>query len=86
MKWIILLASLSVAVHAQITGETLFREKCSACHALPDPQGLNGRQWQAVLRTMQRRMAEAGKATLSDAELRAILCYLSGETSCPERK
>lgn len=77
-----LITSLTASGYAQGAGETLFREKCSACHALPDPQSLNERQWQAVLRTMQKRMAEAGKAALSEAELRAILCHLSDARGC----
>ena len=82
MKSLLLFLALSVLVnHAQNADETLFREKCSSCHALPDPQSLNGRQWQAVLHTMQKRMSEAGRPPLSDAEFKKILCFVSENTA-----
>jgi len=82
MKAVLLFLTLLVSVnHAQSADETLFREKCSSCHALPEPQSLNGRQWQAVLQTMQKRMSEAGKPPLSDAEFKKVLCYVSENTA-----
>ncbi len=78
MKTLPLLLALLVSVgHAQNEHETLFREKCSSCHALPDPQSLNEKQWQAVLRTMQKRMSEAGKTPLNDLEFKKIFCFVS---------
>ncbi len=56
----------------------LFETKCAACHALPDPESLGEKQWQAVLKTMQKRMREAGRAELSADEFAKIHCYLSG--------
>jgi len=55
----------------------LFRGKCVQCHALPDAESLNAKQWKAVLNTMQKRMREAGKAQLTQAELHNIYCYLT---------
>lgn len=57
----------------------LFEAKCAACHALPDPESLGEKQWQAVLKTMQKRMREAGRAELSADEFAKIHCYLSGD-------
>lgn len=75
---VVLFVSAGAALHAD---ETLFREKCSSCHALPAPQSLNGKQWQAVLRTMQKRMSEAGRPPLSDAEFKKVLCFVSENTA-----
>ncbi|HRP70113.1 MAG TPA: cytochrome c [Turneriella sp.] len=59
------------------SGETLFREKCVQCHALPDKEALNGKQWKAVLKTMQKRMQEAKKPMLTDEELQKVYCFLT---------
>ncbi len=59
--------------------ENLFREKCSQCHALPDKEALNGKQWKAVLKTMQKRMQEAKKPMLTENELQKIYCFLVDE-------
>ena len=82
MKAVLLFLALRAPVsHTQNADEKLFREKCSSCHALPDPQSLNGRQWQAVLQTMQKRMSEAGRPPLSDAEFKKVLCFVSENTA-----
>lgn len=82
MKAVLMFLALLVSAdHAQNADEILFREKCSSCHALPDPQSLNAKQWQAVLQTMQKRMSEAGRPPLSDAEFKKVLCYVSENTA-----
>ena len=78
---LLFLALLGSAGAALDTGETLFREKCGNCHALPDPQSLNAKQWQVVLQTMQKRMNEAGRPPLSDAEFKKVLCFVSENTA-----
>ncbi|MBL8032154.1 MAG: hypothetical protein JNJ69_00525 [Leptospiraceae bacterium] len=62
---------------------TLFEERCNGCHALPDPSGLSEKQWDAVLKTMQQRLREAGRPVLSENELRRIRCYLNAEAGRP---
>lgn len=65
------------AVEKELSGRALFETKCVQCHALPDPESLNPQQWQAVLKTMQRRMREAKQVELTTEEVKRLTCFLS---------
>lgn len=77
------------AVEKELSGRALFEAKCVQCHALPDPESLNPQQWQAVLKTMQRRMREAKQVELTAEEIQKLTCFLSDKASqgtCNSRK
>ncbi len=79
MRTLFTLLALSASLSAvPDENRLLFEAKCAICHALPDPESLGEKQWQAVLKTMQKRMREAGRAELNADEFAKIHCYLSG--------
>lgn len=57
-------------------GATLFRDRCSRCHALPDPSLHPPGEWPAVVDRMGENMERAGLEELSDADAEAIVAYL----------
>lgn len=57
-------------------GAELFRDRCSRCHALPDPAQHEPGMWSAVVERMRENMRAAGVAELSDEEAAAIAAYL----------
>ena len=62
--------------HGYKTGETLFREDCSQCHALPSPLAHKAGQWPSVVQRMQSHLRQYGGRALSDDDIQAILGYL----------
>lgn len=77
-KALLYLFLFNLALSAADDAKALFESKCATCHALPDRESLGEKQWQAVLKTMQRRLREAGKPELTADEFAKIHCYLSG--------
>jgi len=56
----------------------LFELRCgSACHQLPEPSMLKPKQWQRVMITMEKRMAQAGMNVLTADERERLLAYLA---------
>lgn len=78
-KALLFLLACLAPILATDDAKTLFEAKCATCHALPDPESLGEKQWQAVLKTMQKRMREAGRPELTADEFAKIHCYLSGK-------
>ncbi len=76
-KALLFLFACLAPIVATDDAKTLFEAKCVTCHALPDPGSLGEKQWQAVLKTMQKRMREAGKPELTADEFAKIHCFLS---------
>ena len=56
----------------------LFRDRCSRCHALPDPAQHPPEEWPAVVERMRGNMDRMGVEGLSDAEAAAVVEYLEG--------
>lgn len=54
----------------------LFADRCSRCHALPDPGQHGPGEWPAVVERMRENMERAGAEGLSDPEAEAIVEYL----------
>lgn len=57
-------------------GAALFADRCSGCHALPDPGQHGPDEWPAVVERMRENMERAGVEGLSDPEADAIVGYL----------
>ena len=81
---IVLLSGLSFNLQAEDAdyqaGKQIFEFRCvDTCHQTPNPASLNPKQWRIVLNTMQKRMATAGMAPLSEQELEQLLYYLTVE-------
>jgi len=56
----------------------LFELRCgTGCHQLPEPSMLKPKQWQRVLITMEKRMAQAGQDELTADERERLLAYLT---------
>ncbi|MBI5814758.1 MAG: hypothetical protein HZB29_04025 [Nitrospinae bacterium] len=73
-------AALTAAAYGQAgdkpgAGETLFKERCAVCHALPYPQALSRAQWEVALKTMNKRLARKGMATLTEEETATLKSY-----------
>lgn len=54
----------------------LFRDRCSRCHALPNPAQHTPEEWPAVVDRMRGNMERMGVGGLTDAEAASILEYL----------
>jgi hypothetical protein len=54
----------------------VYAARCGNCHALPHPARLTYPGWVQLLPLMERRMAERGMSSLSEAERNEILAYL----------
>jgi len=54
----------------------VYAARCGSCHALPHPSRLTYQGWVQLLPLMERRMAERGMSSLSEAERNEILAYL----------
>ncbi len=52
----------------------LFRERCGACHELPDLSGYSANDIPAVIRTM--RLRNGANSMISEAEVQTISEYL----------
>lgn len=57
-------------------GAALFADRCSRCHALPDPGQHGPSEWPAVVSRMRENMERAGVEGLSGPEADAIVEYL----------
>ena len=57
-------------------GAGLFRDRCSQCHALPDPAQHTPEEWPGVVERMRDNMKRMGVDGLSEAEATAITGYL----------
>lgn len=58
-------------------GRAIFRETCSQCHAVPDPEVRSPQQWPGVLRRMRAHMTRAEDIEpLTDDEAETVLHYL----------
>jgi mono/diheme cytochrome c family protein len=57
-------------------GAALFRDRCSRCHALPDPAQHTPQEWPAVVERMRENTEKMGVGALSDDEAAAIVEYL----------
>lgn len=79
----LLFCTIASLFAAPESDKSLFETRCIGCHALPDPLSLNEKQWNAVLKTMQQRLREAGRPVLSEEELKKIRCYLNAEAGKP---
>lgn len=56
----------SPALAAEISGETILTEKCSVCHAAPDPSSFDAATWAKNVERM------APNAALSNEEIEAV--------------
>lgn len=65
-------------------GSEAFRDRCSRCHALPDPAAHAPGEWPAVVERMRGNMERAGVEGLSDAEAEAIVGYLRRSSGATE--
>lgn len=57
-------------------GVAEFRDRCSRCHALPDPTVHTPDEWAAVVARMRGNMEKEGVAGLSGEQAQAIIAYL----------
>jgi cytochrome c5 len=57
-------------------GGRAFKDACSRCHALPDPEKHTARDWPAVVERMKAYMESMGKAVPQEKELREIVGFL----------
>jgi len=70
-------ATPSIAAEAD-SDAALFELRCgTGCHQLPEPSMLKPKQWQRVMITMEKRMAQAGMTALTTDERERLLAYLS---------
>ena len=61
-----------------VVGKDIFEGYCAnACHQTPKATGLNNKQWQVVINTMQKRMKSAGIPPLTQGEQKLLLDYSS---------
>ncbi len=63
------------------SGQSLFEARCMLCHQLPEPGALSSRQWQYVMKTMQKRMKQRGMVPLTEEEQAKVLQYLSSKAN-----
>lgn len=61
----------------QSQGAILFKEICSQCHALPDPNLHTVEEWPKVVERMRNNMQFMGKRVITDQEKQDIVGYLS---------
>jgi mono/diheme cytochrome c family protein len=59
-------------------GAVLFRDVCSQCHSLPDPQLHTASEWPKVLERMRGNMESMKKKVISDQDRKTIEEYLMG--------
>ncbi len=57
-------------------GARAFKDVCSQCHALPDPEKHAAREWPAVVDRMKGYMESMGKTVPKEKELREIVDFL----------
>lgn len=57
-------------------GAALFRDRCSRCHALPNPAQHTPQEWPAVVERMRENTRKMGVGAFSDDEATAIVEYL----------
>jgi mono/diheme cytochrome c family protein len=55
---------------------TLFTDKCSRCHALPDPTAHTPGEWPGVVERMRSHMRSMSVAEITDEEARSIVGFL----------
>jgi cytochrome c2 len=67
-------------------GGFAFKEVCSRCHALPDPEKHTGREWPVVVERMKGYMEAMGKAVPQEKELREIVRFLQRHGKRPSDK
>lgn len=60
-------------------GASLFSEKCTRCHALPNPNLHTVEEWPGVVERMQANMRSMGKTIISEDEKKAIAGYLASQ-------
>ena len=73
-------ATHNPAEHDNSPAATLYRTRCSACHALPDPRRLSFTGWQAVIPVMQHRMHERGMDALDPQQRQTLLAWLKAHS------
>lgn len=54
----------------------LFRDRCSQCHAIPDPKLHTADEWPRVVERMQANMRSMGKKVITESEKKEIISYL----------
>lgn len=62
--------------NTETTGAKLFQQKCSRCHALPDPNVHTASQWPDVVARMQLNTKKANLPELKKDEQDTIVKYL----------
>ncbi len=62
-------------------GRSTFSEKCSRCHALPDPRQHSAADWPAVVMRMEERMTQMKVSRPSPPQTQEIIQYLSRVSS-----
>ena len=83
MKLIPVMLLLSIFATPLVAAEAgsdaeLFELRCgTGCHQLPEPSMLKPKQWQRVMITMEKRMAQAGMSALAADERERLLAYLT---------
>ncbi len=58
------------------TPQSIFKQKCSHCHKLPEPGKRTFSEWQLVLDVMQQVMLSRNVSVLNDTEKEQVLIYL----------
>jgi cytochrome c2 len=61
-------------------GATLFKERCSQCHSLPDPKLHTADQWPAIVEKMRPYMRSMGKKVVTGDEEKEISSYLESHS------
>jgi len=56
---------------------SIYRSRCSTCHALAHPKRFTALQWQSWLPRMRQIMAERGAPAISEKEWKLIEQYLT---------
>jgi mono/diheme cytochrome c family protein len=69
--------SLHKLASSESQGAVLFKDRCSQCHALPDPQRHTAKEWPTIVEKMRRYMQSMDKKAITDNEEKQIVSYLS---------
>jgi len=62
-------------------GEKVFKNKCSLCHALPDPVQHVSREWLMIIPRMRKYMRRDGYQDFSEEELENLIVFLRYNSS-----
>lgn len=58
-------------------GATLFKERCSQCHSLPDPKLHTADEWPGIIERMRANMKFMGRKPIAENEEKTMVKYLA---------